>query len=432
MIFQKNTIILTFITLNCNFFYSFNAFSGDYFRSNDLIPFDTNIKNSEIIVSDTGRQHTIGFLFHPGETKKYSINFDYKEEKGNKEKENSNPLYNQYNFSFHTFDPFNIKYLDNYFTWSLSIKEKLKKICYEGNSFTLGPTSSVCEKSGKKFYTIADKHSISSSGLSTGIGLVARKQSIGWKNKRTFQYGFSSNLTKYNTLLSSKFMSVSEKERIKKPQESLWLDNNFYLNYRYAKSLSNVWSYGFDINTSYSFRENYKEFYKLPNFNFVLGSKITRKLNDKLYLNFDLIYLLNNDIGMNAVNYNQFNEDYFIKENITIKLSFGVINLVKSNKLPKNKYNFENSINLKTNKDFPNYKVSKKVAQNSVTLFKKNNKKKYTNNLNDIYLSFDAKHDQGNIKDIDSLKRNLSLKQYALLFSRKHDFNSKQINHYFE
>ena len=177
------------------------------------------------------------------------------------------------------------------------------------------------------------------------MGLGINHQTVGWGTKKSFQYGFSSNIIKYKTILSSKFNSVSENEKIIRPQNEFWLDNKFYANYRYLKTLNPNWSYGIDLMRCYSIRNNYKNNLNTPNLNYNISTRLSKKLNKNLYGNFDIIYSNKLNISNRSINYNQINEEFYSKSLTQIKFSIGLTDFFHKEQEIKETLGFEDLIN---------------------------------------------------------------------------------------
>ena len=164
--------------------------------------------------------------------------FEYIKKESDIEKTINDTEFEQYNFDLLIPNPETTTWFlnrENFINLSLSIKNNLIQSCYEGEAFTLGISENTCKKNGINYYKSNEEYPIRSSSFSSGIGLGINHHTVGWGTKKSFQYGFSSYIIKYKTILSSKFNSVSENEKIIRPQNEFWLDNKFYANYRYLK-----------------------------------------------------------------------------------------------------------------------------------------------------------------------------------------------------
>ena len=322
---------------------------GDIYYDLDLLPIDKNTSiikvkynNSFSMMSkklenlnsfrsskNIFNKSSVGFSFGKNNNLFYDIDFTNNNIKSNFKPQN----YQQENFK----TKITIVYPSNNFgdtetikglSFRLGTENQNRFLCVENEQSVYGIKNNDCNVSGKAFYQYEDDtngYIFSYKRKIFGVDAFYKKVDYTWLGKILYHLKIKSSLVQNNSNINKLLATQHPEVKNILPQTQDWINITFNPNYSITRQLRSGWSFGNSYDLYMINSINYIQNKKLPKFNSKIEAKITKKLNDNIFVSFGGFYSNNYKVGIDDLSLNNINSDLYNKSYSEIFLSFGTI-----------------------------------------------------------------------------------------------------------
>ena len=267
--------------------------------------------------------------------------------------------------------------------------------CYEGQTYILRKTNSQCKNDNKNnIINSMNKKYIQMNASRVGLNFGIKRTLLSWNTKSILEFGLTNNYINYNLSFENDFIVNQPAYRDLFPQNTSWLNNNFYAYYKNSVAINPKWAYGVSFGAIKIFTNNLtiNAEKKQNNENFLFETKFTRRVDKNKFLSIGGKITKNNLIGIEPLYFAR-GMEYSNNKNVsTLYIKFGLI--------------FNNKEDLKINKNITELDLE------YINIRKTDNKIQTLEKKETII---------ENKKDLKVSKSSSDLKNYAVQYAKLYD-----------